>query len=93
MSHYVTEENQQRIVDEVSESWRLPDRDDLLDDCISFVVDNYDFHHNALDIKDLVIEFLSSRCSDAISQADLEAMAMDEQDREVITKYEDIRGV
>jgi hypothetical protein len=86
----MTGEQEQRIVDGVTDVWKLPDRDDLLDDCISFVADNYS---HSYEIKDLVIEFLSLRCYDSISSSDLEAMAMDEQDREVITKYEDIRGV
>ena len=77
MSHYMTDENQQRIVDEVSEVWTLTDRDDLLDDCISYVEDNYAYSY---EIKDLVIEYLSLKCADAMSGADLEAMAMEESD-------------
>ena len=90
MSHYMTDENQQRIVDEVSEVWTLTDRDDLLADCISFVEDNYS---HSYEIKDLVIEYLSLKCADAMSTTDLNAMAKEDQDREAITKYEDIRGV
>jgi hypothetical protein len=90
----MTDENQQLIVDDVCEVWTLTGRDDLLADCITFVEDNMiDF--NVFEIKDLVIEFLLTKCADAMSTADLNAMAKDfeDQDREAITKYEEIRGV
>ena len=86
MSHYMTDENQQRIVDEVSEVWTLTDRDDLLDDCISYVEDNYSYSY---EIKDLVIEFLSIKCADAMSTADLKAMAIAEEESKVISTYEE----
>jgi len=72
MSNEGTEARTQRIVDEVSDLWILKNRDDLLDDCISYVEDNYAFSYK---IKDLVIEFLSSKCADALSTADLRDMA------------------
>ena len=90
MSHEGTEGRTQRVVDEVSDVWILTNRDDLLDDCISYVEDNYVFSY---EIKDLVIEYLSLKCADAMSTTDLNAMAKEDQDREAITKYEDIRGV
>ena len=77
MSNEGTEDRIQRIVDEVSDVWILTDRDDLLDDCISYVEDNYAFSY---EIKNLVIEYLSLKCADAMSGADLEAMAMEESD-------------
>ena len=77
MSNEGTEDRTQRIVDEVSDVWILTNRDDLLDDCISYVEDNYVFSY---EIKDLVIEYLSLKCADAMSGADLEAMAMEESD-------------
>ena len=102
MSHYMTEENQQQIVDEVCKVWKLPDRDDLLADCISFVDDNYEYYRGVLEddllllsrsefstlVKDLVIKFLSSKCADAMSGADLEAMAREESDIS-FNSYED----
>jgi len=93
MSHYATEENQQQIVDEVCKVWKLPDRDDLLDDCISFVADNYEYYHGVLEVKDLVIEFLSSKCADAMSGADLEAMARAEEESKVSSYQEADQGV
>ena len=77
MSNKGTEARTQRIVDDVSDVWILTDRDDLLDDCISYVEDNYAYSY---EIKDLVIEYLSLKCVDAMSGADLEAMAMEESD-------------
>jgi hypothetical protein len=77
MSNEGTEDRTQRIVDEVSDVWILTNRDDLLDDCISYVEDNYAYSY---EIKDLVIEYLSLKCADAMSGADLEAMAMEESD-------------
>ena len=77
MSNEETEDRTQRIVDEVSDVWILTNRDDLLDDCISYVEDNYAYSY---EIKDLVIEYLSLKCADAMSGADLEAMAREESD-------------
>jgi len=68
MSNEGTEDRIQRIVDEVTEVWKLPDRDDLLDDCLDFVEDNYS---HSYEIKDLVIEFLSKHCANTMSTADL----------------------
>ena len=72
MSHYMTEDRIQRVVDEVCEVWTLTDRDDLLADCISFVEDNYS---HSYEIKNLVITFLLNKCADALSTADLREMA------------------
>jgi hypothetical protein len=72
MSNEGIEDRTQRIVDEVSDVWILTDRDDLLDDCISYVEDNYAFSY---EIKNLVIEYLSLKCADAMSTADLRAMS------------------
>jgi len=89
MSSRGTDDNEQRIVDEVHEVWKLTERDDLLDDCIDYVEDNYDYYHNVLEIKDLVIEFLSNKCVDALSTKDLESMARAEEERNVPTSYEE----
>ena len=85
MSNKGTEDRTQRIVDEVSDVWILTNRDDLLDDCISYVEDNYAYSY---EIKDLVIEYLSLKCADAMSGADLEAMAREESDIS-FNSYED----
>ena len=85
MSNEGTEDRTQRIVDEVSDVWILTNRDDLLDDCISYVEDNYS---HSYEIKDLVIEYLSLKCADAMSGADLEAMAREESDIS-FNSYED----
>jgi|TARA_R100001244_G_scaffold75488_1_gene60178 hypothetical protein len=106
MSNRGTDDRRQRIMDAVSNVWILTKRDDLLNDCISYVKNNYSYSY---EIKDLVIEYLSLKCADAMSEADLDAlaitegadrmlesdlnaMALDENTREEI-EYEDIRGV
>jgi len=76
MSNRGTEDRRQRIVDRVTEVWKLPDRDDLLDDCIDYVAKNYS---HSYEIKDLIITFLLNKCADALSTADLESMAFDEE--------------
>ena len=76
MSNRGTEDRRQRIVDRVTEVWKLPDRDDLLDDCIDYVAKNYTHSYT---IHHLVIEFLSNKCADALSTADLKSMAFDEE--------------
>ena len=86
MSNEGTEARTQRIVDDVSDVWILTDRDDLLDDCISYVEDNYSYSY---EIKDLVIEYLSLKCADAMSTADLKAMAIAEEESKVISTYEE----
>ena len=86
MSNKGTEARTQRIVDDVSDVWILTDRDDLLDDCISYVEDNYSYSY---EIKDLVIEYLSLKCADAMSTADLESMARAEEESKVISTYEE----
>ena len=82
-----TEDRTQRIVDEVSDVWILTDRDDLFDDCISYVEDNYAYSY---EIKDLVIEYLSLKCADVMSMADLESMAIAEEESKVISTYEQV---
>ena len=72
MSNRGTEDRRQRIVDRVTEVWKLPDRDDLLDDCIDYVAKNYS---HSYEIKDLIITFLLNKCVDAPSTADLRDMA------------------
>ena len=41
-----------------------------------------------VDTKDLVIEYLSMKCADAMSTADLEDMARAEEESKVISTYE-----
>ena len=86
MSNRGTEDRRQRIVDRVTEVWKLPDRDDLLDDCIDYVAKNYIHSYT---IHHLVIEFLSMKCADAMSTADLKAMAIAEEESKVISMYEE----
>ena len=90
MSNEGTEDRTQRIVDEVSDVWILTNRDDLLDDCISYVEDNYVFSY---EIKDLVIEYLSMKCADALSTADLNSMARAEEETKISSYQEADQGV
>ena len=90
MSNEGTEDRTQRIVDEVSDVWILTNRDDLLDDCISYVEDNYAYSY---EIKDLVIEYLSLKCADVMSTADLESMARAEEETKISSYQEADQGV
>ena len=90
MSNEETEDRTQRIVDEVSDVWILTNRDDLLDDCISYVEDNYAYSY---EIKDLVIEYLSLKCADVMSTADLEDMARAEEETKISSYQEADQGV
>ena len=90
MSNAGTDNKTQRIIDAVTEVWKLPDRDDLLDDCINYVANNYS---HSYEIKNLVIEFLSMKCADALSTADLESMARAEEESKVSTYEEATQGL
>ena len=90
MSNEGTDKLVDFIVDEVDKLWVLKDRDDLKDDCMQYVYDNYDYEtvQLGLGIEGLVIAFLSDKACQCISTADLESMARDEQETE-ITSYEE----
>jgi arginine/lysine/ornithine decarboxylase len=90
MSNAGTDNKTQRIIDAVTEVWKLPDRDDLLNDCINYVANNYS---HSYEIKDLVIEFLSMKCADVISEADVDAMAIEDQERKATTYDEATQGL
>jgi len=90
MSNAGTDNKTQRIIDAVTEVWKLPDRDDLLDDCIDYVAKNYIHSYT---IHHLVIEFLSMKCADALSTADLESMARAEEESKVSTYEEATQGL
>ena len=90
MSNAGTENRTQRVIDDVTKVWKLPDRDDLLDDCIDYVAKNYIHSYT---IHHLVIEFLSMKCADALSTADLESMARAEEESKVSTYEEATQGL
>lgn len=78
MSNDVNTQIKERVVDVVTNEWVLPQRDDLLEDCIEFVVEealtndgvvNYTFMLQAM------IEFLSKQAVDSISTRDINDMA------------------
>ena len=83
MSNRGTDQLVDNIIDEVDKVWLLDKRDDLKNDCQTFVYENYEVGNGqlGLDIKDLVIAFLSMKCADAMSEADLDAMAREDQER------------
>jgi len=56
----------------VTKAWQLPSRPDLLKDCIEFVLNNT---KEVAGVNELVIKFLSSHCSQAVSSQDLDYMA------------------
>ena len=59
----------------VTKAWQLPDRPDLLEDCIAFVWKHWE---EGGDSSTLIIKFLSTHCSQAVSSQDLEFMAKQE---------------
>ena len=73
------------LADEVREYvdnvWVLKNRPDLEADCIDYVYENY-IESNALKpLSEILIEFLSKHCQNAISTQDLEVMAMEDRMR------------
>lgn len=78
MSNDVNTQIKERVVDVVTNEWVLPQRDDLLEDCIEFVAEealttdgvvNYTFMLQAM------IEFLSKQAVDTLSTRDINDMA------------------
>jgi hypothetical protein len=78
MSNDVNTQITERVVDVVTDEWVLPQRDDLLKDCIEFVVEealtddgvaNYTFMLQAM------IRFLSKQAVDTLSIRDINDMA------------------
>ena len=77
MSNIEIENRMECIITEVDTLWQVKDRDDLKDDCIQYVFKNWESGFK--DVIYLVIAFLSMKCADAMSTADLESMAFDEE--------------
>jgi hypothetical protein len=78
MSNDVNTQIKERVVDVITNEWVLPQRDDLLEDCIEFVTEealttdgvvNYTFMLQAM------IEFLSKQAVDTLSTRDINDMA------------------
>ena len=62
----------------VTKAWQLPNRPDLLKDCIEFVAVRHETTDGHDYITHLIIKFLSSHCSQAVSSQDVEYMAKEE---------------
>jgi len=62
----------------VTKAWQLPNRPDLLKDCIEFVAVRHETTDGHNYITHLIIKFLSSHCNQAVSSQDLEYMAKEE---------------
>ncbi len=79
----MSNEANDNIMDEVQtyvdNVWVLPNRPDLESDCIEYVYENYIDSECLRPKAEIVIEFLSKHCADAVSSDDLQHMAM--QDR------------
>jgi hypothetical protein len=73
MSNIEIENRMECIITEVDTLWQVKDRDDLKDDCIQYVFKNWESGFK--DVIYLVIAFLSNKCADALSTADLREMA------------------
>ena len=95
MSNVGTDNLIEHIIDEVDKVWLLDHRDDLKNDCMKFIYKNYDVENGelGLNIKDLVISFLSMKCADAMSEADLDSMARAEEESKVSSYQEADQGV
>ena len=59
----------------VTKAWQLPSRPDLLKDCIEFVAVRHETTDGHDYITHIIIKFLSSHCSQAVSSQDLDYMA------------------
>ena len=63
----------------VEEVWDLEGREDLLEDCVNYILDkcpdsrSYKIHHH--DMLELVIKFLLTKVCQCLSNKDLEKMA------------------
>jgi len=91
MSNAGTDNLIEHIIDEVDTLWQLPNRDDLKSDCIQYVFDNWE-----AGFKDeiyLVIQFLSMKCADALSTADLNSMARAEEESKISSYQEADQGL
>ena len=102
MSNVGTDNLIERIIDEVDTIWVLKDRDDLKTDCIKYIYNYYKTENIQLEVgiylldqfvKDLVIEFLSMKCADALSTADLASMARAEEESRVSSYQEADQGL
>ena len=62
----------------VTKAWQLPSRPYLLKDCIEFVAVRHETTDGHDYITHLIIKFLSSHCSQAVSSQDVEYMAKEE---------------
>jgi len=91
MSNRGTDQLVDHICDVVEKVWVLDQRDDLKNDCLTFVYANYE-HYGKLSIEDLVIAFLSLKCADALSTADLDAMEREDRERKAAI-YADKKGI
>ena len=60
------------VTDLVTKAWQLPNRPDLLKDCIEYVLNHT---KEVAGVNELVLKFLSSHCTQAISSQDLEHMS------------------
>ena len=84
MSCQSTEKSYERLADEIISLWTIKDRDDLLDDCIEYVVEKFKedesiFYEAHSLVKKYFIEWLQHKVqiSGVISNQDLEKMAME----------------
>ena len=79
----MSNEANDKIMDEVREYvtnvWVLSSRPDLEADCIDYTYENYLDTEGLKPISEIVIEFLSKHCTNAISTQDLEVMAMEDR--------------
>ena len=91
MSNIEIEDRMEYITYKVDEAWTLTDRDDLKDDCIKYVFDNW--YSGSNQSAELIIEFLSMKCANVMSEADLKSMAIEDKERKVSSYEEATQGL
>ena len=91
MSNIGTDNLMEHVITEVDTLWQLKDRDDLKNDCIKYVFKNWNFGFK--DEIYLVIQFLSMKCADVMSEADLEDMARAEEETKISSYQEADQGL
>ena len=79
----MSDEANDKIMDEVRDYinnvWVISSRPDLEADCIDYTYENYLDTEGLKPLSEIVIEFLSEHCTNAIPTQDLEVMAMEDR--------------
>ena len=68
-----------KLASDVVDLWILPERDDLLEDCIDEISQDYLFYNGTMHVKDLIIIWLQKKLfiANPLSSKDVDRMAKD----------------